>query len=241
MADFNFVVFGDIGLQVGGLTAFEQAVQKSLSYSPSLILVCGNLVPEGTEQNYRDLYTCLERVNKRYGVPIEVTPGNADRLKGVLPETYRYYFGEGNASFTLNGVKFISLDSSSGKLDVSQLQFLEKHLTVPSFIFTHYPPALGLWKFDALLEGTEGFLERLADRSNLVLGCFFGHIHAFSKEEVLVSGQITNIPAYVVGNCNQSYVVTENGYSRPDVTGGLVVMYKSGVPTFERLDTPVLT
>lgn len=228
--DGNFIVVGNIG---NDLEAFEKRVPEFLNYSPTLMLVTGN-VAGGSDESYRKAYGVLERVHKRYGLAVEVTPGEGDRVDGKLPETYRGYFGEPKASFLWNGLKFITVDSSSGSIDSKQLEFLEKQLIVPSFVFTHFPPDQGLWKFEALKSGTDSFLGVLAERANLVLGCFFGRIKTFHQEKLTANGMILNFPAFVVGNTGtEAFEISQFGYSRPGKYGGLAVMMKNGRPTFE--------
>jgi hypothetical protein len=235
--DSSFVVVGDIGSKEGAIEKFEKAVPDLLRYNPTLMVVLGNMVPEGTDRAYLKAYEALEAVNRRYGVAVEATPGSTDLLAGVLPETYRAFFGEPTASFMWGGVKFITLDTSAGKIEAKQIEFLEKHLTTPSFIFTHYPPAVGEWAFDALTEGTEALLAALGERSNLVLGCFFGHIKTFDQGQLTTEGLILNFPAFVVGNGVEAFEVGKFGYSRPGRTGGLSVTLRNGKPTFEPVYT----
>lgn len=239
--DGSFVVVGEIGSKPGSLDRFEKMVPDLLKYNPTLMLVTGGLVEDGTDQNYRQVYAVLERINKRYGVAVEVTPGASDRHGDKLPDTYRGYFGEPTASFTWNGIKFITLDSSSGKLENKQLEFLEKHLTVPSFIFTHFPPAEGLWKFDGLKEGTERLLSILAERANLIQGCFFGHLKACHQETLTSAGMVLTFPAYVVGNAGvESFEISKFGYSRAGKMGGLAgLMRGGGAPVFESIEVEV--
>lgn len=238
--NFNFVVVGDIGTAEGGLDKFEQRLPALLEYSPQIMLVCGGLVPASTDDNYRRTYAFLERVNKKYGLPIEVTPGATERLNGKLSDNFTYYFGEPNASFTLNGVRFITIDSSSGTVTEKETGFLDRHLSCPSFVFTHWPPKIGMWSFGGLDKGTEDLVEVLVNKSSFVLGAFFGNIKACSREQVVQDGMVSGVPAWVVGNGGtESYELSKFGYSRPGALGGLAVMVRGGEVTFEPVEARV--
>jgi hypothetical protein len=230
--DGSFVIVGNIA---GKLAEFEKLVPDLLKYSPQLMLVTGNITEDGTDESYRKSYAALSQVYKRYGVAIEVTPGSKDRYNDKLPDTYSAYFGEPTATFTALGTRFITLDSSSGVLGNKQLEFLEKNLTTNSFIFTHYPPSVGLWAFESMKEGSPRFLSILAERAHLVKGCFFGGIKTLHQEKLASEGMMLNVPAWVVGNGGEAFEISKFGYSRPGKCGGLAVMVRSGQVSFEAI------
>jgi len=115
---YNFLVVGDIGCRDGGLARFKKLVPHMLISGPSLMLVLGDMMWTGNTESYKEVYDCLSGLHRRYAMPIEVSPGNHELLPGkdgsrTLPDDYRNYFGEPTSAFMFNGVKFISLDSSS--------------------------------------------------------------------------------------------------------------------------------
>ena len=228
MPDFTFAVVGDIGCRPGGLDAFEALMPTIASHNPALLLITGNMMQGGTPGHYSKLITFLKAINRRYALPIETTPGPHDTVNGVLPADYEKLLGVNNGAFSFSGVKFISVDSSTGGVSAESLESMRRHLSTPAFVMTNTPPAVGPWEFKGMSTGTEGFLEVLKDSQATALGCFFGRVHAYTRQA------LSGVPSFTVGHSGaEAFQLTKHGYSRPASKGALIVTMRGSVPHFQ--------
>jgi len=228
MKDFTFVVVGDIGCRPGGYDRFRQFMPIIASHNPSLMLIVGDMMQGGTPGHYTELMALLKDINRKYALPIETTPGNHDTVDGALPLDYESQLGVKNGSFTFEGVRFVSVDSSSGTISLKSLESMRRNLSMPAFLMTHMPPAVGTWAFRGMKSGSQEFLEVLKDCSSTIMAAFFGHIHAYS------SHTLVGVPSFTVG-CSgaESFQLTKHGYTRPSQQGALLVHMRQGRPSFE--------
>ncbi|ORN10224.1 metallophosphoesterase family protein [Lentilactobacillus parabuchneri] len=86
--------------------------------NPDLIVITGDLIHEGSANDYRDFKTVIDQEERRFNVPIRVILGNHDRTRpfyqGYLQKSYltRYYYSISN-----NEWDFYFLDTKCGDLE----------------------------------------------------------------------------------------------------------------------------
>lgn len=149
------------------------------------ILITGDLVHEGTKEDYQLFRSLLERYAP--GLPYFLCRGNHD---------VRQSFFEGlnleiNPSMTytscgeINGLRIISLDSAQdhsheGRIGQEQFEILKTYLATPaekgSILLLHHPLA---WEEEEIqTQVPEGFAEFI--RESDIKAIFVGHIHTSS-------------------------------------------------------------
>jgi hypothetical protein len=234
--DFNFVVVGNIVGSDGSYDKFEALWPKIVSKNPKLLAVLGDISTDGSPDSIDAAYEKLHTFNSRFGIPVEVTPGESELIDGEVPDWYRHYFGEPMASFKVEGVNFISLNSGSKKLSSKQLDFLSRQLTSPSFVLSYCPPSAGFWSLDALQEGAEEFLSVLTEKSPFVIGAVFSCVRSAGREELVDQGMVLETPAFLVGNSGgESYEIGKFGYSKPMPNSALLLTVRRGQLDYEFL------
>jgi 3',5'-cyclic AMP phosphodiesterase CpdA len=155
--------------------------------TPDFALFTGDLVHEGTAEDYRHFLTILrEELN---GVPYFLALGNHDR-HAAFWEAFTGETGKDTPYYTaaaIDDLRVISLDSSpidgseAGFLTPEQMEFLREELrrSAPrgSILLLHHPPAFVYGSFAAhLLGGADELLELL--RGSDVRAVFSGHTHS---------------------------------------------------------------
>lgn len=175
-------VFAVVGDNQGRNEVWDIVMDGINSDRPDFLFHCGDTVASGTRAQYDDFLKGAERLR----VPLHVVPGNHDvRGEGrtSFAELVRdppYY------SFEHKGARFIGLDTSEGRIDSVQLEWLKAELAEdgPKFIFMHIPlydPRPG-GDHCFLDQGQAAELEELFGASH-VLAVFSGHVHMFSHAE----------------------------------------------------------
>jgi predicted phosphodiesterase len=176
----SFAVVGD---SQGRNEVWGKAVDAINAARPQFLLHCGDMVASGTSQQYDEFLTRARRLR----MPLYTVLGNHD-VKGDGRATYaRLIRKDAYYSFVQKGYKFIGLDSSSGALDVAQIDWLRRELATsgPKFVFMHVP------LFDPRPGGDHCFLDlkqaaelhRMFSASR-VLAVFSGHVHVFARQEM---------------------------------------------------------
>jgi 3',5'-cyclic AMP phosphodiesterase CpdA len=152
----------------------------------------GDMVSCGLPHNYLKFFHQLNEV--RVTKPYLTVCGNHDRSNphgGSHSRLYRSLFGRSNYFFDYGGVRFVTLDSSRGRLTSLQFKWLRMVLktNLRKVVFTHMPPVvLKLWGGAAAhhLGGFEQGADRFTDlMSQLeVERVYMGHVHCFGVQDL---------------------------------------------------------
>jgi len=163
---------------------------NQLQYHIDFVLISGDLVQNGTIEEYLTLKDLLKQLK----VPYFLLVGNHDNrknLKKVFSDLD--YYEDNFCNFTLDNfpLKIIGLDSTTenevhGTLCRNRLNWLENELnkrpSKPTLIFLHHPPIpLGIEDMDKvnLKNGIEEFKNIIKKNPQIkAIGC--GHIHRSS-------------------------------------------------------------
>jgi 3',5'-cyclic-AMP phosphodiesterase len=171
---------------VSGLRTVLDAV-LGMPDRPDVLLVTGDLVENGTDEEYAVVGELLSAAS----LPVHVLPGNHDRREGLrarfeLP-------GDGAApvqyAAQLGPMRLVALDTTipgraSGELDSDRLSWLDAELTrapeQPTLLAMHHPPAstgLAPWDEIGLAPGDRDALGEVVRRHPQVQRLVAGHIH----------------------------------------------------------------
>lgn len=122
-------------------------IREAVAARPDVIVLTGDLVHEGTEEDYRYLREVIER--ERGGIPVIPVLGNHDFKQAF----YRGYLGEERtgsytARYELGGYRFLVLDTAQegngcGVISQEQVQWLSEELAQPygqgTILLGHHP------------------------------------------------------------------------------------------------------
>jgi 3',5'-cyclic AMP phosphodiesterase CpdA len=152
----------------------------------------GDMVSRGSLKNFLEFFKKLVGVSPQK--PYLTVIGNHDRRKphGVTDSrVYRSLFGKTDYFFEHGGVRFITLDSSAGRVTDDQLEWFASALNYPGrkIVFTHMPPsAIKPWGPDGgnktwggFKDGSDAFAA-LVSRAN-VERVYVGHIHGLRMKD----------------------------------------------------------
>lgn len=154
---------------------------------PDAVLCTGDLVDEGTPEEYARLVEVLGRLP----MPWYVVPGNHDhrenlraalRSRGYLPERGFLCYAVDAGPLRLIGLDTIVPGEDHGLLCAERLGWLEARLAEaparPTILFMHHPPfKVGIEAIDAMgLEGS-GALAEIVARHPQVERVLCGHLH----------------------------------------------------------------
>ncbi|MDA3948970.1 MAG: metallophosphoesterase [Spirochaeta sp.] len=160
---------------VDTIEALGQAVAM-IDDTVRFVVHTGDLIsrPADTES-----YEVYRSIVEGVGCPIRHIPGNHDDTQ--LMKTALGGDGEYPWDFTIQGVRFIGLDSASGVLGTDQLNRLATLLTnkEPAVVFLHHHlcPMDRSWLNQFALEDTDALAEVLDGARARVLALIHGHIH----------------------------------------------------------------
>ena len=157
---------------------------------PDVVLVTGDLVDAGSQEEYRRLRELLAPLR----MPLYFIPGNhddRDALRSVFSD--HAYLGPlgAPACYCLSGypLRLIALDTTvagdtGGALDAPQIAWLEEQLDAaprePTLIFMHHPPfETGIARMDAIGLGATGAaqLGKVLSRHSQIELVTCGHVH----------------------------------------------------------------
>jgi 3',5'-cyclic-AMP phosphodiesterase len=161
---------------------------RRLVPAPDVVLVTGDLVDAGLEDEYRR----LRRLLAPLPMPVYVIPGNHDAREplrrvfgedGYLPDSGEFL----HYVIDLHAVRLVALDTlvpgqGGGHLGVARLAWLEARLAEaparPTLVFMHHPPfSTGIAGMDEqALEDGEA-LGALVRRHPQIEGVVCGHVH----------------------------------------------------------------
>jgi 3',5'-cyclic AMP phosphodiesterase CpdA len=161
---------------------------NALEPLPDVVLLTGDLVDAGSDEEYSRLRSIIDRLR----MPIRLIPGNHDdreAMRRVFPEqsalrqdpAFCHYVDDGFA------LRLIGLDSSEpglieGVMCQRRLDWLDRALASardkPTLVFVHHPPfRTGIEHMDALpMRGADGFAATIA-RHPQVERVVCGHVH----------------------------------------------------------------
>lgn len=173
---FDFVVIGD---SRGGLDVLRRQMAEIDKLDPAFVIYTGDLVGEGTEQEYREGVAALKLVR----APVFPAVGNHERRNGGI-KWYHELFGKDlDYSFDYGNWRFVGLDDSMGGVSAEQLAWLQVKLQTPKrkVVFAHMPPPLGIWWVHPFRGNYKAYLATV--EAAKVDACVYGHIHIFDKAE----------------------------------------------------------
>ena len=171
---FDFVVIGD---SRGGLDILRHQMREINALNPAFVLYTGDLVGEGTEQEYKEGLAVLKSIK----APVFPALGNHERRNGGIQWYYKYFGKDADYSFDHGKWRFVSLDNSTGAVSSGQLSWLQVQLATPGhkIVFAHEPPPIGVWRVHAFQGNQKEFVKIVADAK--VDACLFGHIHIYDR------------------------------------------------------------
>jgi len=159
-----------------------------LKIQPDLILLTGDLVDLGRDEEYDYLRSILAPIKQR----IIAIPGNHDERDAMrrafkdasyLPKSgFLHYAIDGEYPFRIIGLDTLIPYSGAGELCQERLEWIDQTLQqqpyVPSLIIMHHPPFLtGIGHMDDIgLKGREEFAE-IMSRHPQVIAILCGHLH----------------------------------------------------------------
>ena len=220
-------------------TYFRTALRRAVAAQPDLIVLTGDLVHEGTEEDYQYLKDILEQ--ERKGIPVLPVLGNHDRkasfYRGYLGQerTGRYY-----GKYELGGYRFLFLDTATegdgcGTIPDEQVQWLEVELKTPAaqgtILLGHHPLASQQAWFHT--DYSEKFRRILQESDVFAYLC--GHAHYAETRTILGIQQVTAESfAWGVETVSPTEVIyTETrGYNTCWVEGTHLIVHPNQVFTF---------
>ncbi|MGA3374963.1 metallophosphoesterase family protein [Lactiplantibacillus pentosus] len=176
---------------------------RQLPTSPDLIVFTGDLIHDGSADDYQRLHAIVHTMEAEFDCHVRVILGNHDQraafYEGYLPADPGPYYAS-RMRIGNNDLYFLDSKVSgyeAGWLAPAQLQWLGKHLrqapTKRAFIFLHHPldgPTLTNMHY-AILQNTPALLSVL--RGNNLGGVFSGHVHFATQ--YLIGDNILNAVA----------------------------------------------
>jgi predicted phosphodiesterase len=171
-------------------------------HKPQLFLVAGDLAIDGTHQNYAEFISTLEA----YPSQLAAVPGDHDKPL----RTFSAYFGSPRKVIDIGQWRFIGINTSNRLFMKEEDLFLKKHLRSNSMIFSHVPPGIEGWTFHSLGPlSSRRFLSTISRHAAMIRAAFFGHIHAYSREEY------AGVPLIATGAAMESFAIKNNQYAAP--------------------------
>jgi 3',5'-cyclic-AMP phosphodiesterase len=186
--------------------ALAAAVELAREHAPDAVLVSGDLVEEGTAEEYDLVAELLEPL----GVPVHVLPGNHDD-RAALRRRFALA-GEGaepvQGVVELGPLRLVLLDTTrpgepEGELDAGRLAWLDARLAesnTPTVLALHHPPlATGTPAFDGIVlpDGDRRALAEVVARHEHVRRLVAGHVHRPMVGELAGRPVITAPSTYV--------------------------------------------
>jgi Icc protein len=171
------------------------ALRRAVAARPDVIVLTGDLVHEGTEEDYQYLRRMIEQ--ERAGIPVIPVLGNHD-LKACF---YRGYLGEERdgryyGKYELGGYRFLFLDTATerngcGSIPDEQVDWLEEELKTPAeqgtILLGHHPLASQQAWFHT--DYSKKFCEVIQKSDVFAYLC--GHAHYAETRTILGIQQIT--------------------------------------------------
>lgn len=174
---------------------FLSGLQQAVASRPDVIVLTGDLVHEGTEEDYRYLHDLIQRYSN--GIPVLPVLGNHDLkqcfYQGYLGEerTGRYFY-----KYERGGYRFLILDTATerngcGDIPDQQIDWLEEELRHPAehgtILLGHHPLETRQAWFHTTYSPRLGEVLSGSD----VIAYLCGHAHYAEVRTVLGMPQIT--------------------------------------------------
>lgn len=159
---------------------------NGLKPRPDLVVISGDLVDNGIDEEYAHLASLLEPL----AIPLVAVPGNHDArepMRRAFPLDYANASGPLDQKVTVEGLDLFLLDSSvpgnpHGALEDATLIWLNRELGAdpmrPALLFLHHPPFLaGIWHMDRQNLSNSAALAAVVAKHPRVRLIASGHIH----------------------------------------------------------------
>lgn len=180
------LAYGALDTRAWLLRAIERL--NGLSPRPDLVAITGDLVDEGSPQEYARLRACLDGLR----MPYRLVPGNHDArgpLRAAFPdqpwdpeEPDFCMFAEERGGVAILGLDSLDPGRTAGLLCERRLAWLDRSLAAragrPSLVMVHHPPfATGIAHLDGLPMAGADALVGIAARHGGVQRIVAGHVH----------------------------------------------------------------
>lgn len=193
--DFKFAVFSDIHTTEESIHTLDQLGQDVVEYDIDFLIVAGDLTENGLELEYSRSRKNLWEL----AIPYYVTIGNHDLYQKDGWSTWMKYYGPSTYSIRVsNYIQFIFIDSASGSIGKTQMQWLEGELKdcLPNtIVVSHYPIYNGIspsiWR---LSSSEERYRMTSLLRDYNVMAYISGHYHSFEHYD------LSGIEHFIVGS-----------------------------------------
>lgn len=174
--------------RVDTAAALERCIAHLVAFAPrpDFVVISGDLVDGGTDEEYAHLRALLAPLD----LPYAAVPGNHDArepMRRAFPSfAYAQPQGALNQRHTVRGLDLLLLDSSvpgapHGLLDASTLTWLDAALAAeerPAILFLHHPPfRAGIWHMDRQNLRNADALAAIVRRHPRVRHIAAGHVH----------------------------------------------------------------
>jgi 3',5'-cyclic-AMP phosphodiesterase len=159
---------------------------NGLTPQPDLLVISGDLVDNGTDEEYAHLASLLLPLR----IPVVAVPGNHDArepMRRALKLDYAHAEGPLDQKIALGPLDLLLLDSSvagkpHGLLEDVTLAWLDRELGAdrdrPALLFLHHPPFLaGIWHMDRQNLSNLDALAAIVRKHPRVRLIASGHIH----------------------------------------------------------------
>jgi predicted phosphodiesterase len=173
---------------------FARLLSDSAKQGADFTVQLGDMVSRGTVENFLNFFRDLSRVAPEK--PYLSVIGNHDRRSphGVSNNRlYRSVFGPTDYFFDHGGIRFVTLDSSAGRVSPQQLDWLDKTLSTKlrTVVFTHMAPSViqpwgkngGDRPWGGFKDGGDEFAALVARHG--VQRVYVGHIHGLRVKEYM--------------------------------------------------------
>ena len=170
-----------IGDTQGFYHKFNTLTRQLNNESYSFLIHLGDITSFGTPLQFHE----VQQITRNSTAPVFFTPGNHDIKFENSSMQYQEHFGESNYCFKYGNFLFISLDSSTGSLTSSTMDFLLESFSIfstyPKIIFTHIPliDPRASKDHDFLNNSQSELLLKIFTQNNVKI-VLSGHIHIYN-------------------------------------------------------------
>lgn len=173
--DFCFSVVGDLHFgRYKSQPAILKYVLENASVDSDFIIVNGDITNKGEFFQFGEYFEAI----KDSKIPVITVKGNHDILMNM--DLYNRIFGNSQFNFEYNGYNFIILDSSTWRVDYSELDWLSYKLKdKPAIVVLHHPPLSNPDKLFPELKNAKSVMEVLS--SNPPFMVISSHNHSKRK------------------------------------------------------------
>ncbi len=188
---------------------YKKVLARVAQDGNAFLINTGDLVNTGSEGTFQH----FQQLMAGFPLPFYPVPGNHDRGLGGSLDYYLSYSGAPAAhySFDAGPVHLTMVNSSSGRLDQAELDWIDQDLATTDhaikMVFLHHPPFDPDGTDHILGSGNAAFMA-LAQKHQVAY-VFAGHIHAYSQAQrdgttyVITGG--AGAPLYVAGHPGAMY------------------------------------